>query len=83
MAQIPKIEEIDSGQYVIIGGDFNLVLNQDLDTMNYKRINNPKAQVEVHKLMETLDLIDIFRSQIKKIHLEKKTQLNRDDLIFF
>lgn len=56
-----KIEEIYSGQYVIISGDFNLVLNQDLDTMNYKRINNPKAQVEVHKLMETLDFIDIFR----------------------
>lgn len=60
------------------------MLNQELDTINYKRINNPKAQVEVHKLMETLDLIDIFRENnptLRNTPREKK-QLNKEDLIF-
>ena len=26
----------------ILGGDFNLVLNQDLDTKNYKKVNHLK-----------------------------------------
>lgn len=81
-----KIEEIYSGQYVIIGGDFNLVLNQDLDTMNYKRINNPKAQVEVHKLMETLDLIDIFRENnptLRRYTWRKRNPIKQGRLDFF
>lgn len=32
-----KIEEIYSGQYVIIGGNFNLVLNRELNTMDDKK----------------------------------------------
>ena len=33
--------------YTIICGDFNLVLNPDLDSHNYKAINNPRARARL------------------------------------
>lgn len=48
-------------QHIIIGGDFNLVMNKDLDFMNYKHLNNPKVRIKVLNLMETFNLVDIFR----------------------
>lgn len=33
----------------MIGGDFNLVMNKDLDSMNYKHMNNQKARMDVLK----------------------------------
>lgn len=44
-----------------ISGAFTLVLNQELDIINYKRVNNPKTQIDVHNIMGTLDLIDNYR----------------------
>lgn len=46
---------------MILAGDFNVVLNQELDTMNYKKLNNPKNQCELTKIIDILDLEDIFR----------------------
>lgn len=46
---------------VNISGAFTLVLNQELDIINYKRVNNPKTQIDVHNIMGTLDLIDNYR----------------------
>lgn len=43
------------------GGDFNIVMNKDSDSMNYKHLNNPKARMEILKLIETFNLEDIFR----------------------
>lgn len=48
-------------QHMILAGDFNVVLNQELDTMNYKKLNNPKNQCELTKIIDILDLEDIFR----------------------
>ena len=42
----------------ILCGDFNLVLNPDVDCLNYVNINNPKARVTVQNLILELDLID-------------------------
>ena len=36
-------------------------MDPELDHMNYKHFNNPKARKEVFKLMEELNLKDIFR----------------------
>ena len=33
-------------------GDWNLVINPDLDTNNYLQINNPRARQEVLNLIE-------------------------------
>ena len=35
--------------HLIFAGDFNLVMDQDLDTMNYHNVNNPQARHEVIK----------------------------------
>lgn len=57
-----KIEDIYSTQHVILGGDFNLVLNKKIDTMNYVHLNNPKSRQEVLNLMDNFNLKDIYRS---------------------
>ena len=44
---------------LIIGGDWNLVLDFPLDYYNHKHFNNAKAQEQVENLMINLDLLDI------------------------
>ena len=46
---------------VIIGGDFNLVLDPSRDYHNYKHVNNPKARETVEKMITELQLNDIWR----------------------
>ena len=48
-------------EHVIIGGDWNLVLDFSLDYHNYKHFNNVKAQKEVKNLIMNLDLVDVWR----------------------
>ena len=40
---------------------FNVALNPDLDTCNYKHVNNPKAKQAVLDIMREHDLSDIYR----------------------
>lgn len=56
-----EIEKLYINQHIILAGDFNVVLIQELDTMNYKKINNPKNQRELTKIINILDLEDSFR----------------------
>jgi hypothetical protein len=42
-----KIEQIYCSQRIVIGGDFNLIFDKDLDSMNYKYLNNPNSRQEV------------------------------------
>ena len=53
-----KIEMIGNTS-VIIGGDWNVPLNYEIDTENYVNKNNPKAQQKIHALMAELDLVDV------------------------
>ena len=46
--------------YLIICGDFNLVINPLLDSDNYSHINNPKARETLLKIIPENNLIDIF-----------------------
>ena len=46
---------------IILAGDWNLVLNPDIDYDNYKHVNNPRARDKVSTMMDNLDLIDIWR----------------------
>lgn len=50
-----------SNEYVIICGDWNLVLDPDIDTNNYLHINNPRARLEVLKLLNEDNFIDVWR----------------------
>ena len=45
----------------IICGDWNLVINRDLDTNNYLHINNPRARQEVLNMIDEEDFVDIYR----------------------
>ena len=53
--------EIWNPHHSIFVGDYNLVLEQNLDTMNYQHINNPLARAELVKKMSEHNLLDIFR----------------------
>ncbi|RUM94294.1 MAG: hypothetical protein DSZ28_03935 [Thiothrix sp.] len=48
---------------LLLGGDWNLVLNPDVDYMNYRRMNNRKARLVVLKEIDNLDLGDIWQFQ--------------------
>ena len=45
----------------MICGDFNLVLNPELDYHNYKHINNKNARNHIREIIEERQLIDPFR----------------------
>ena len=55
-----KLEQIPNDG-IIIGGDWNLVLNPTLDYHNYKHNNNTRAQDRVIRLAGELELVDIWR----------------------
>ena len=46
---------------IIICRDWNLALDPENDTENYKRVNNPRARDEVLKWIEQENYIDAFR----------------------
>ena len=46
---------------LIIAGDFNLVMNFDLDYCNYVRRNNVEAREKVLDIISNFDLLDIYR----------------------
>jgi len=45
----------------LLCGDFNLVLDQELDSHNYISINNPQSRREVINMLNNQNLIDVFR----------------------
>ena len=56
-----KIQEFGN-ENVIICGDWNIVLNPDVDTENYLHINNPRARTEFLKFIEEDNFIDVYRN---------------------
>ena len=46
---------------VIMCGEWNVPLDYDMDTLNYKNKNNEKAHDQIHDMMQELDLLDTFR----------------------
>lgn len=71
---------------IIWCGDFNLVLNPDLDYYNYKYINNSKARDKVLEIMESNSYIDPFRQlheNIRRYSWRRKTPLKQSRLDFF
>lgn len=38
----------------------SLIMDEELDSMDYKNIDNPKVRVDVFKLIENLDLANMF-----------------------
>ncbi len=48
---------------IIIVGDWNLLLDPNIDGFNYKNINNPNSRFKVDELMFELNLIDLWRDE--------------------
>ena len=55
-----KIDEL-SNDNVIICGDWNLVIDPNVDTENYKSINNPNARSVVVNFLDELEYMDAWR----------------------
>ena len=47
--------------YLILCGDFNLIVNPKLDCHNYRNLHNPKSRNNLIDTMQTQQLTDIFR----------------------
>ena len=56
-------------EFSIFAGDFNLVLDPNIDTKNYLHTNNPQAMQEVKSQMQTFNLVDIWR----ELHPNERT----------
>ena len=48
-------------KYIILAGDFNLVMSPEKDTYSYVTINNPNAREKVLDIVSEYNLIDIWR----------------------
>ena len=71
---------------VIMCGDFNLVLNPELDCYNYKHVNNPSARQKVIDIIEDNDYVDVFRQfhpDTLRYTWRKKNPLKQSRLDFF
>ena len=55
-----KIFEFEN-EKVIICGDWNFVINPEIDSFNYLHINNPKARQIVLNLLEEENFKDVWR----------------------
>lgn len=60
----PIIERrLNEADFVVVGGDWNMVLDQQMDTFGYIGENNTAARDVVLNKCEDLGLVDIFREQ--------------------
>lgn len=71
---------------IIIVGDFNLVMNAEIDYYNYLHLNNPKARDKVLEMITQFNLTDIYREfhpNKKRYTWRKPTPLKQARLDFF
>jgi exonuclease III len=59
IAQTENLEQ--NSDFTILGGDWNLVMNQDLDTFGYRSENNQNARKVLIEGMGNLGWVDAFR----------------------
>lgn len=70
----------------IISGDYNLVLDPNMDCYNYVNVNNPKAREVVLEMIVECDLIDCWREENleeKQFTWFKKNPIKKARLDFF
>ena len=69
-----KMNEIGD-ETIIWCGNFNMVLNAEIDYCKNKTINNKKARETLIEIIQEKFLIDPFRDQHETIHLAKDKTL--------
>jgi hypothetical protein len=55
---------------VIIAGNWNVVRDYRVDTLNYTGENNPKSKLKMNQMINSMDLVDVWRVLN---HLQKYT----------
>ena len=58
---INTLVQENNHDYALICGDMNLVLNPDIDSYNYKNVNNPNSRKKLIEIMDKQNLVDFFR----------------------
>jgi hypothetical protein len=48
---------------VIIAGDWNVVQDYRVDTLNYTGENNPKSKLKINQMINNMDLVDVWREK--------------------
>ena len=72
--------------YIVVCGYFNLDLDPQLDSMNYKNINHPRSRHIVFDTMDELNLIDTFHHfhpNVKRYSCRKRNKVKQARLDFF
>ena len=64
---LDTINEFDNSRVLIVG-DYNLVINPQMDYHNYLHVNNPRARNKVLELMETCQLTDVYTKKCRELH---------------
>ena len=84
--QIQNLISDENADYVILCGDFNFVLDPNMDTFNYKHVNNPNAKKKVLSMINDLNLCDIYRSlhpTTRRYTWRRKNPVKQSRLDFF
>ena len=55
-----KVEDLDN-EMIIMCGDWNLIIDPEIDCENYKHVNNPKARAVVMEFLEDFEYMDAYR----------------------
>ena len=79
------IQSLENYSYIICG-DFNLVLDPDIDYFNYKHVNNIKAMDSILKIIDENNLFDAYRElhpSTKRFTWRRKNPLKQARLDFF
>ena len=84
--KIHEILEKNTADYTVLCGDFNFVMNPELDTQNYLHINNPRARCALQNIIESENLVDIYRQthpSTRRYTWRKRTPLKQARLDYF
>lgn len=71
---------------IVIGGDWNVVLNFQLDCHDYKHNNSTRGQKQIDKMMKNVNLIDIWRelnTEVLRYTWHRKMRLQHSRLDYF
>ena len=79
------IDELGNESFILCG-DFNCVINPELDYSNYKHINNKKAREKIKDIILARNLVDIYRNRFpdkKRFTWRKTNPIQQARLDFF
>ena len=85
-SNLTQFIENNEQDYLIICGDFNLVLDPNLDYFNYKNVNNPISRKTVLDILQTHNLRDAFRSlnpSLRRYTWRRKNPIKQARLDYF